>query len=192
MEQIARLKEELLVAKTEQSIRINYEKADHESKEEKEQRDGTSIEKVLEDKIADLERRMALERKVHTKIENFLNEKKEKINEDAGMWHKRTEEDFAKEDGKLSNLNDKRQKVKARLNELEESVMREELRQREREEEEQYRAEMDRLKAKENERKAAALKIIVAEYMEFREKMASMKKKKGRRGKKGGKGKKKK
>jgi hypothetical protein len=50
-------------------------------------------------------------------------------------------------------------------------------------------AEIMRLKAIENERKAEALKIIVAEYLEFREKFASMKKK--RRGKRGKKGKKK-
>ena len=107
-------------------------------------------------------------------------------------WMNRENEDFTDEDQKLQNLQDKRTAVKARLNALEESVTREELRQKEREEEEQRMSEIMRLKAIENERKALALKVILAEYMEFREKFATMKKKKGRRGgKKGKKGKKK-
>ena len=54
-----------------------------------------------------------------------------------GEWITRETEDCTTEDKNLQNLQDKRTKVKARLNELEESVTREELRQKEREEEEQ-------------------------------------------------------
>ena len=190
--QIQNLKESLLEAKTDQSIRLSYEEADFGAAEEKEQRENKTAEKQLEDKIKDLHRRKRLELKVHQKINDFIDLKKQKILTENTEWMNRENEDFTDEDQKLQNLQDKRTAVKARLNALEESVTREELRQKEREEEEQRMSEIMRLKAIENERKALALKVILAEYMEFREKFATMKKKKGRRGgKKGKKGKKK-
>ena len=188
--QIQNLKADLLEEKTRQNIRLSYEEADFGAAEEKEQRESKTAEKELEDKIKELQRRKRLELKVHQKINDFIDLKKQKILSENSEWIDRENADFTEEDQKLQKLQDKRTNVKARLNALEESVTREELRQKEREEEEQRMSEIMRLKAIENERKAMALKVILTEYMEFREKFGSMKKKKGR-GKKGKKGKKK-
>jgi hypothetical protein len=76
--------------------------------------------------------------------------KKEKINEEGVFWNEKKENEIDEQVQNLNKLNEKRNKVKGRLNELEEAIAHEELRQKEKEEEEQRLAEIMRLKAIEN------------------------------------------
>jgi hypothetical protein len=65
-------------------------------------------EEKIQNQINELMQRKKVEERVHKKTEDFLNMKKEKINEDSVYWMKKVEDDLQAEDDKLNALAERR------------------------------------------------------------------------------------
>lgn len=169
-EEIQKLKDEVLELKTNQTIRIKYEEKDSKAREASESRAHELDEKQQEDFIKELLERKETEVLVHRKIQDFFARKEESLKEQEVSWNKRVEKELAEMDEQISQMNEKKiTPARERIKLLEELIQRETQEKKMREEEAQRVEEQRRQDALEREEQRKAVKIIVREYLEWKE-----------------------
>lgn len=169
-EEIQKLKDDVLEQKTQQAIRIKYEEKDAKAKEASESRAHELDEREQDDLIKSLQERKETEVLVHQKIKEFFARKEEHLKREEQNWGQRLRDEIAEMDHQITDINDKViAPTHERISKLEELIQADTQEKKEREEKARQLEEQRRLEAEEMERKRIAIKIIVREYLEWKE-----------------------
>ena len=182
--EIERRRDELKEAKRYQTIRVKYEEKESQASIAAEIRSFQDREKSKLDKIERLRKKKEMEEAVHQRFTQYYEEKVANIQVESEMWKKKREDDTQDLRVNIDHMNQKKEKAKKYLEDLNEEIEQEKKRQMEREKEEREREEKLKKEREDNERKTLACEIIAREFMKYKEVAAKFKGKKKRGGKK--------
>lgn len=194
---IAQLKEELQSVKGSTSVDAKFKRRESLAYVSAIWRDCKLKERVLEDRVKELEDRLHTENIVHTDSKEFLLRKHQQLSDDVLAWESKYEMEVGEMDAKIKSMTDKRNEQLEKLSVLQmrkQHEVEEELKQQEEAERE---LKVKRAKEMDEKRRGKAAKILQRTIRGFIKRCKELeamggggKKKKGAGGKKG-KGKKK-